>query len=103
MSVSDNSEPEGIFYTIEFLDAAKRDIKSLSKKVQAQVIERIEKLAFDPRPHGMEPLTKFKGLIRIRSGNYRIVYKVEDDVLTVLVVAIGDRKEIYETVERRAS
>jgi mRNA interferase RelE/StbE len=51
-------------------------------------------LANDPRPHGHE---KLKGVnaYRIRVGNYRIIYEIHDQIITVVVVDIGDRKEIY--------
>jgi len=54
----------------------------------------IDSLADNPRPHGSEKLTDKKGL-RIRVGNYRIVYDVQDRQLIVEVLKVADRKEVY--------
>ena len=64
-------------------------------KIQLQIKHRLLSLAEEPRPPGVE---KMKGEIdtwRIRSGSYRIVYEIHDRVLLVLVVKIGDRKDVY--------
>lgn len=85
-------------YTIEISGAASSFILKLSKKDRSRVEERIESLAGDPRPHGSTKLklSKDKGaLYRIRSGNYRIVYTIKDDILLVLVTEVGHRREIY--------
>lgn len=99
----DTNDGDGVFYAIELLDAAEKDINALPKKVQAQLLERIEKLAFDPRPQASTPLVQYKGLRRLRSGNYRIIYRIDDDVLEILVVAVGDRQNIFEIAARRIS
>ena len=52
-------------------------------------------LADDPRPPGATPLVGPPGVLRVRTGDYRILYLVEDDRLIVLVVAVGRRREIY--------
>jgi mRNA interferase RelE/StbE len=54
----------------------------------------------DPRPPGAKKLADSDKLYRIRSGNYRIVYQVEDEILLVLVVKIGDRKDVYRNLLR---
>lgn len=62
------------------------------------VEDRIVKLGAVPRPPGAKPLQgkKYRGLYRIRSGDYRVIYQVRDDSRTVVVVKIGDRKDVYE-------
>ena len=52
-------------------------------------------LADDPRPPGAEKLAGVGDKYRIRQGNYRILYEIQDDILVVTVVKIGDRKEVY--------
>lgn len=84
-------------YTIKFDRSVKKDFKS----IQAQDIKRIKsailELSNNPRPDGC---TKLKGdkrnYYRIRVGNYRVVYSIEDEILLVLVVTVGHRKEIYK-------
>jgi mRNA interferase RelE/StbE len=64
----------------------KRDLK--------KILDRIEALAEDPRPPGYEKLTGLQRY-RLRQGRYRILYSIQDDELTVWVVKIGHRKEVY--------
>ena len=63
--------------------------------MQLQIGERIDALKADPRPLGSQKLKGQDNLHRIRSGDYRIIYAIRDDQLLVLVVRIGDRKDIY--------
>lgn len=82
-------------YTIEVAPAAERALKALPKPIQTQIVRRIDKLAIEPRLQGVEKLTGEDHLYRIRSGDYRILYEIHDRKLLVLVVKIGDRKEVY--------
>lgn len=83
-------------YEIEFTNAARKQFNKLSKSVQRQIKPVINSLANNPRPHGyIELHGKLKGLYRVRSGDYRIIYTVSDDVLLVLILKIGDRSDIY--------
>jgi mRNA interferase RelE/StbE len=85
-------------YKIELATSAERDLKKLTKDVYLQVRKIIYELAENPRPHGVETLTSYgKGKhYRVRSGNYRIIYQIFDDIVSVQVVKIGHRREIYE-------
>ncbi|HEX3732900.1 MAG TPA: type II toxin-antitoxin system RelE/ParE family toxin [Mycobacteriales bacterium] len=60
------------------------------------MIDAIETLSDAPRPHDVEKLSGYENRWRIRTGNYRIVYQIHDDVLTVLIVRIGHRREVYK-------
>ena len=60
-----------------------------------RIIKAINELGTDPRPHGYKKLTGRPGY-RIRIGDYRVIYKVEDKILTVFVIDIGHRREIYD-------
>ena len=83
-------------YDIQFTNAASKQFKKLSKAVQHQIKPVIDTLANNPRPHGyIELHGKLKGLYRVRSGDYRIIYAVSDQTLLVLVLKIGDRSNIY--------
>lgn len=85
-------------FTVLIKESAQREFDALEKKDRELVGRRITALAIDPRPQGCKSLKgkRFKGLFRIRSGNYRIVYQVQDERLVVLIVKIGDRKDVYE-------
>ena len=88
-------------YRIEFRPAARRDLAKLERFIASKVIADIEKLAENPRPHGAERLEGVEKLYRIRVGpgkNYRAVYQISDEKLVVLVVKVGDRKDVYRSL-----
>jgi mRNA interferase RelE/StbE len=66
-----------------------------AKAVQKRIIGRIEALAVNPRPHGVEKLAGEDQTYRVRVGEYRILYEVHDAALVVLVVKVGHRREVY--------
>jgi mRNA interferase RelE/StbE len=83
-------------YDVRFTPAADRQIGKLPKAIRPRIIARAEALADDPRPHGVKTLTNAaQGTYRIREGDYRIVYDIEDDILLVLIVRVGHRREVY--------
>jgi mRNA interferase RelE/StbE len=82
-------------YNIEYTPRAGRDFKKLDKAIQRQILPKIEGLAKNPRPHGAEKLEGEENLYRIRSGDYRIIYQIQDKALLILLVRLGHRREIY--------
>lgn len=83
-------------YTIIYTEQAIDDIASLPVKEQERVRVAIGKLADNPRPPGVELLKgKPRGRWRIRVGNYRIIYTIQDAQLVVTILTVGDRKEVY--------
>ena len=81
-------------YKIYFRKSAAKELGKIPNPEVQKVIQRIESLANDPRPIGCEKLTG-QEFYRIRKGNYRIIYSIQDDELTIWVVKIGHRKDIY--------
>jgi mRNA interferase RelE/StbE len=77
------------------LPKALRHLAALPKSDQERITQRIDALADDPRPPGAKALQGQHGLYRLRSGDYRIIYKIEDDRLLVLVIKIGHRRDVY--------
>ena len=75
-------------YKIFIKNSAARELEGLAKKDLAKVLARIEALGEDPRPAGAEKLAGVE-LWRIRQGDYRIIYSLEDDHLTVWIVKVG--------------
>ena len=73
----------------------KKDLPSIPLKDIRRIVDRIQKLAENPYP---EDATKLKGRLeyRIRQGDYRILYIVEDDIVTVFVIKVGHRKNVYK-------
>ena len=81
-------------YKIYFKKSVEKDFKVIPKKDLVKILERIEALAEDPRPPGCEKLSG-QQKYRLRQGRYRILYSVQDDELTIWVVKVGHRKDIY--------
>ena len=81
-------------YKIFFKRSVEKDFKTIPKKDLNRILDRIEKLAEDPRPSGSEKLTG-QERYRVRQGLYRIVYSIQDNELTVWVVKVGHRKDVY--------
>ena len=78
-------------YKIFIKSSAAKELKKLPKKDVRKITSKIRSLAIEPRPHGCEKLSS-QERYRIRQGNYRIIYSIEDDKLIVYVVKIADRK-----------
>ena len=83
-------------YQVEVAPAALRQLRKLDPPARRPVQAAIELLADQPRPSRAERLVGGEGEWRVRTGDYRIVYEVHDNVLVVLVVAVGHRRDIYE-------
>ena len=82
-------------YRIELRPAAARALRKLDPPVGRRLQGAIALLAEDPRPPNARPLKGRPGL-RVRVGDYRIIYTVEDDVLLIVVVALGHRRDVYD-------
>lgn len=82
-------------YTIVVSRIAEKQLEQLPKPAANAVWEKIRSLATDPRPKGCKKLQGYEREYRIRSGDYRVVYRVEDDVLVIEVIGVGHRKDIY--------
>ncbi len=81
-------------YTVTVLPKAVRVLSKLPREIQQRIARRVDALALDPRPVGSEPVRP-TAFLRIRVGNYRVIYGVDDNALTVTVVVIGHRREVY--------
>jgi mRNA interferase RelE/StbE len=84
-----------VAYTVTIERGALRDLKRLPDRIRARIDERILALAGNPRPPGVEKLSGSDCSYRVRIGNYRILYEIHDQILHLLVVAIGHRREVY--------
>ena len=82
-------------YRVEFLRSAQRQFDRLPRLVQDRLDRRISALADDPRPPGVVAMAGEEGELRLRVGDYRVVYRVDDDTTTVLIVRVGHRREVY--------
>ena len=84
-------------YEIELRRKAQRSLDKLPKDDFEAVIRAVKDLANIPRPKDVEKI-KRAGLWRIRQGDYRIVYSIDDSEKTVIILRIGHRREIYRSL-----
>ncbi len=85
-------------YEIEFLKEAYEEFKRLDRPVQELIKKKLEILAQNPEAlkNNIKPLKgKYSRLYRLRVGNYRVIYRIYQEKLLILIVRIGHRKEIY--------
>ncbi len=83
-------------YEVLLSKVARKQLDALPSGVNRKLIERISNLSLLPRPSGYKKLKGYKNAFRIRVGDYRIIYDIEDKVLRIRVVAISHRKDVYE-------
>lgn len=82
-------------WQVEFSRPAARQFAALPRKEQERLKTRIDRLTENPYPSGVKKLAGEEGLYRLRSGDYRLIYTVQDEVLVVLVLKLGHRRDIY--------
>ncbi|HEY1466487.1 MAG TPA: type II toxin-antitoxin system RelE/ParE family toxin [Acidimicrobiales bacterium] len=82
-------------YRVELRPAAARSLRKLDPDLRPRIQGAITLLAQDPRPPNSRPLRGRPGF-RVRVGDYRIIYTVQDDILLVVIVTLGHRREIYD-------
>jgi mRNA interferase RelE/StbE len=83
-------------YEILISKSAVKELEQIPKNNLQRIVKKIQSLAANPRPKGSQKLSYLEQY-RIRQGNYRIVYSIQDSEQTVQIVKIGHRKEIYRT------
>lgn len=86
-------------YNVEISKVARKQIKNLPKKYQILLVKLFETLKLSPRPNRVKKLSGTKNaLYRVRLGDYRVIYSIDDSVLVVLIVKVGNRKDIYKNI-----
>ena len=81
-------------YKIVLRKSVAKDLKGVPKKDARRIVAAIKALGKNPRPPGAKKLSG-QERYRIRQGNYRILYSIEDDVLIVTIVKVGNRRDVY--------
>lgn len=84
-------------YKLRIKPSAGKELSRLGNKVdRRRIVQRIAALAANPRPHGVEKLAGYEDRYRIRQGNYRVVYLIDDQRNEVTIFKIGNRKDVYK-------
>lgn len=81
-------------YNILIKESALKELENIPKKRLKRILNQIHSLAKNPRPHGCQKLSALEQY-RIRQGDYRIIYSIQDDDLQVHIYKIGNRREVY--------
>lgn len=82
-------------YRVDMRRSAQRELKRLPGRTQSQILDRADALADDPRPPGCVKMHGTKHIYRIRCGDYRVIYEIRDEIVLVVVIKIGHRREVY--------
>ena len=83
-------------YDVAFTGPAAKQVRKLEHLIRRRVLRAIEALSDDPRPAGATQLVGAEKAWRIRVGDFRVIYEIDDEVVTVLVVRVGHRREVYD-------
>lgn len=83
-------------FSIYFKDSVRKDLDAIPKTDLQRIMERIGTLSVNPRPPGCEKLSG-QEKYRLRQGSYRIIYSIQDFEMTVWVVKVGHRREVYRS------
>lgn len=84
------------YYRICWKESAKKELKRLDSKIIQRLLKNVELLVNNPRPNGCKKLQIANNLYRIRVGDYRVVYSINDDILFIEIIHVGHRSNIYQ-------
>ena len=85
-----------MMYKVEMSSISERQLKKLTLDVQIEIVRALRALALNPRPHGYKKLVAQGKSYRIKVGEYRVVYSINDKIVTVLIFEICHRKDAYK-------
>lgn len=88
-----------VAYTVEVRPRVRKALRQFDPTVRKNVLAKMHTLAAEPRPSGVEHLRGHSPWLRVRAGDYRIIYAVDDDARIVTVAIIGHRREIYRNLD----
>jgi len=82
-------------YDVEISETAEKQLRKLQRDDQRRIARAILALAVEPLPRGSRKLSGYDDVFRIRVGRYRVIYSVSGNRLTVIILKIGHRKDVY--------
>ena len=82
-------------YQIRWKRSASKELKTLPKNTVRRILDAVEDLSSTPYPRGVIKLAGSQHTYRLRTGNYRVIYTVESDVLIIEIVRVGHRRDVY--------
>jgi mRNA interferase RelE/StbE len=88
-----------VSYTVEARPRVRKALRQLDPAVRRNILAKMRALASDPRPSGVEALRGHRPWLRVRVGDYRIIYSVDDAAGQVTVITVGHRHEVYRNLD----
>ncbi len=85
-------------YKIKWTESATKELKKVQKQIIPKIIQHIEELSNNPRPHGCKKLSGSNSSYRIRIGDYRVIYDVFDHDVLIRIVKVGHRQHVYRNL-----
>lgn len=85
-----------VSFKLQWRSSAYQDLENIDKKEIPRILKKVENLTNNPFPHGFCKLKDSTKSYRIRVGNYRVIYQVEKEIITVIIVAVRHRKDVYK-------
>jgi mRNA interferase RelE/StbE len=85
-----------VSYKIIWKKSAVKELKSIPKKNISQILSEVEILENNPYPHGVKKISGSDHTYRIRIGDYRVIYSILNKILTIEIIRVGHRKEVYK-------
>jgi mRNA interferase RelE/StbE len=82
-------------YQILWKKSAVKDLQKLPPEIARNIFALVSALADEPRPHNCKKLISLANHYRMRVGDYRVVYRIEDEILVIEIIRIGHRKDVY--------
>ena len=82
-------------YNLRITASAEKSLKNIPRNYTGKIAKAIQALADDPFPQGARKLAGYDDSFRIRVGNYRVIYSVDKKIVTIIILKIGHRKEVY--------
>lgn len=82
-------------YTVEISAPVRKQMNRMPNSDKKKILDKIDSLSDDPRPHGYKKLYYYTDFFRVRVGNYRIIYTIQDEQLVVVIVEVTDRRDAY--------
>lgn len=83
-------------YKIFFKTSAEKELRAISQPFLGKIVQKIETLSHHPRPAGVQILRGDDRHYRLRQGDYRIIYEIEDAQKKIMIIKIGHRREVYD-------
>lgn len=85
-------------FRIEYRNSVKKELQKLIHTDRVGIINKIEGLKANPKPEGSAKLKGSRDLFRIRHGDYRVIYQIKKNVLLIIIIRVGHRRDIYKNL-----